>query len=66
MKMIQVKSDAINSVGYDPVSMQMKIEFHQGNIYDFCRVPVHVYKSFINASSIGEYYNDYIKNKYQC
>jgi len=66
MKMIQVKSDAINSIGYDPDAMKMKIQFHQGKIYDFCRVPEHVYKSFINASSICEYYNDYIKDKYQC
>ena len=66
MKMIQVKSDAINAIGYDPDSMKMKIEFQQGNIYDFCRVPEQVYKSFISAASIGGYYKDYIKDKYPC
>lgn len=66
MKIIQVVSSAINAVGYDPDTQKMKVEFHKGDIYDFCGVPESVYRSFINSSSVGGYYNDFIKDRYRC
>jgi len=66
MEMIRVNSSAIHSVGYDPETQRMRIEFQQGHGYDFCGVPVHVYEGLMNASSKGSYYNDYIRDRYQC
>lgn len=66
MNMIQVSSSAISAVGYDPTTMHMKIRFTQGNTYDFCDVPAHVFNGLINAASKGNYYNDYIRDRYQC
>lgn len=66
MEMIRVHSSAISAIGYDPQTMNMKIMFQQGYSYDFCRVPQHVYEAFIQSRSKGSYYNDHIKDRYQC
>ena len=66
MEMISVNSTAITAVGYDEASQVMKITFSQGNTYDFCSVPKHIYDGLISASSVGVYYNLNIKDNYQC
>ncbi|HFD87443.1 MAG TPA: KTSC domain-containing protein [Gammaproteobacteria bacterium] len=64
--MIPVNSRAIRAVGYDPSTQRLRITFEQGDSYDFCGVPVHVYEGLMSASSKGTYYNDYIRDRYQC
>ena len=64
--MIAVNSSAICAVGYDVASRLMKITFTQGKTYDFCRVPQHVYEGLIRSGSKGTYYNDHIRDQYEC
>ena len=64
--MIPVTSSAIKAVGYDPDSNRLFIEFKQGETYTYCRVPENIYKSLISAYSKGGYYDEHIKDKYQC
>ncbi|MFL9863766.1 KTSC domain-containing protein [Paraburkholderia fungorum] len=64
--MIPVRSSAIRAVGYDAASMRMTILFQQGHTYDFCRVPDQVYRGLMSASSMGSYYNNFIKDRYHC
>ena len=66
MEMIRVVSSAIQAVGYDPETRRMKITFAQGYTYDFCGVPQHVYEGLLGAGSKGAFYNDHIKDRYQC
>jgi KTSC domain len=66
MQMIRVSSSAISAVGYDPDTHRMKITFVQGHTYDLCRVPQHVFDGLLRAGSKGGYYNDHIKDRYQC
>ncbi len=66
MDMSRVASTAIFAVGYDENSMRMRVTFIQGHSYDFCRVPRHIYNGLISAASKGGYYNDHIKDRYQC
>jgi len=66
MEMIAVNSSAMRAVGYDPVSRRMKITFTQGNTYDFCRVPQHIHEGLMRSGSKGTYYNDNIRDRYQC
>jgi hypothetical protein len=66
MEMIRVRSSAISAVGYDQSTSRMRITFEQGHSYDFCRVPIHVYEGLMRASSKGAYYNDHIRDRYQC
>lgn len=66
MKMIPVSSSAITHIGYDKDTKQMKITFKQSKTYDYCNVPESVFESFLSASSVGKYYDQYIKDKYNC
>lgn len=64
---VNVNSTAIRRIGYDQTSMQMYIDFEDSNpVYTFCRVPEHVFREFINARSVGQYYHQYIKDRYDC
>lgn len=66
MEMIPVRSSAIRAVGYDQATRRMRITFEQGDGYDFCGVPLHIYEGLMSASSKGAYYNDHIRDRYQC
>ena len=66
MEMIPVSSRAIRAVGYDKLTQRLRITFEQGDSYDFCRVPVHIYEGLMRASSKGSFYNDHIRDRYQC
>jgi len=66
MEMIRVNSRAIRAVGYDQSTGRLRITFEQGDSYDFCRVPVHIYEGLMSATSKGAYYNDHIRDRYQC
>ncbi len=59
-----VKSTEIHSVGYDPVSKILEIEFNSGGIYQYFEVPEHLYTELMGASSHGTYFNQHIKNKF--
>lgn len=66
MDMKPVNSSAIEAVGYDPSTRRMRIRFAGGNEYDFCGVPRSVYEALMSASSKGIFYNDHIRDRYQC
>jgi KTSC domain len=68
MNMQPVISRAISAVGYDETTRRMKIRFTSGSgkAYDFCNVPKHIYESLLSASSKGTYYNNHIRDRYQC
>jgi hypothetical protein len=63
--LIQVNSSAIRAVGYDYDGSTLTVEFHTGRVYDHPGVPYWVYMEFMNASSMGAYYNQNIRGKYR-
>ena len=64
-QMVDVKSDALQAVGYDAHGQRLYIRFRgQSKAYTFYRVPVEVYGGLMNASSKGTYYNQHIKGRY--
>jgi hypothetical protein len=63
MTLIEVNSRAIRAVGYDGYTLT--VEFHTGRIYDHPGVPYAVYAGLMNASSMGAYYNRYIRGRYR-
>ncbi len=66
MNRISVSSSNISSIGYDPTSQVLEVEFNDGSIYQYSGVPQSVYDGFINASSHGQYLHQYIKDAYSC
>lgn len=64
---INVRSTAIRRIGYDASTMRMYIDFEDSDpIYTFCRVPERVFRDFVRARSIGQYYHQHIKDRYDC
>ena len=60
-----ISSSNIASVGYHSEKQILEIEFHHGAIYQYFDVPIEVYKELMNASSVGSYYFNEIKEKFK-
>ena len=66
MKRELVDSTAIKSIGYNEDKQLLEVEILEtGNIYQYRDVPLEEYFDFMDAKSLGEYYNRVIKQKYQ-
>ncbi|WP_366519673.1 KTSC domain-containing protein [uncultured Erythrobacter sp.] len=66
MLLASFSSTAISHARYDPPSGGLHIVFTSGRGYDFCGVPQWVWQGLCSASSTGTYYNDVIRDNYQC
>lgn len=63
MDRVNVSSSNINSVGYDEKSRTLEIEFHSGT-YHYYDVPQYIFEEIVNASSVGSYVHQHIKNNF--
>lgn len=63
-KRSRVDSNYLRSVGYDASERVLEIEFKKGEVYQYKDVPIAVYTNLMNASSLGKYFNDNIKDVY--
>ena len=64
MKRIPVKSSFFHSVGYNKKSQILEIEFLNGTIYEYSEIPKKLHEGLMAASSLGKYYNQYIKGQF--
>ena len=58
---VSVVSSAISSVGYDKENRILRITFARGAEYDYPEVPEFEFHQLTNAPSVGQYYNQHIK-----
>lgn len=70
MQRTPVSSSQIESVGYDPTSQTLEVEFKSrpgkhGSVYQYKGVSQSVYDEFISAPSIGVYFGANIKSGYE-
>jgi hypothetical protein len=64
MTLTAVNSSAIEAVGYDGNTLAVK--FHTINeVYEHCGFPSSLFEEFINAPSMGRFYNENIRGKFQ-
>lgn len=63
---LNVNSTDLTSVGYNADSQTLEIEFKSGGIYQYFNIPEGVYSALINANSHGKYFNQNIRDVYQC
>ena len=62
--MLPVNSSSIRAVGYD--RYHLFVQFHtSATIYTHPGVPHSLYVSFMQADSMGSFYNKYIRGKYK-
>ncbi|MDX8495112.1 KTSC domain-containing protein [Mesorhizobium sp. VK22B] len=62
-----VSSSSLASVGYDPASETLQVEFvATGKVFEYYNVPQFMYDRLLEASSIGQFFNAEIRNAYPC
>ncbi len=62
---IPVDSSNLASVGFDPFSNLLEIEFRSGRIYQYFNVPVSIHAGLMTANSHGTYFARYIRGRYR-
>jgi hypothetical protein len=66
MDRIRVRSSNVASVGYDPATSTLEIEFTNGDIYHYLSVPVHHFEALTSGvGSVGRYLNSKVKPYYR-
>lgn len=65
MNRAPVESTNVASVGYDPSTMTLEVEFRNGSLYEYFDVPEREFQQLVSASSIGTYLNQNIKPFYR-
>lgn len=62
-----VSSSNLASVGYDPSSETLEVEFvTTGKVYEYYNVPQFEFDRLLEAPSVGQYFNANIRNSYSC
>jgi hypothetical protein len=59
-----VISSDIASVGYDPVSETLEIEFKATGVYRYFSVPAALFEELCRTPSPGKFFRQHIKGKY--
>jgi hypothetical protein len=61
-----VSSSSIVSIGYEPESETLEVEFKNSGIYQYFNVPLFMHERLLMAGSIGSFFNTEIKEAYSC
>lgn len=60
-----VESSNLESVGYDPTTQVLEVEFRaNGRVYQYYDVPAEVYDELMEADSHGRYFDTNIRDSY--
>jgi len=65
MNRIPVSSSNIASIGYDPASEVLEVEFTNGAVYQYYEVPQVIYDGLMSAPSHGVFLNGNVKNHFR-
>ena len=60
-----VRSTSLKTVGYDPQSQTLEIEFHQGEIYQYFGISEFLFKGLMLAGSKGAFFNRNIEGRFK-
>jgi hypothetical protein len=61
-----VSSSNLISVGYEPESETLEVEFKTSGIYQYFNVPQFMHERLLSADSVGKFFNAEIKQTYAC
>ena len=65
MRRHAVNSSVILTVGYEARSATLEVKFRNGRLYEYFGVPPEEFQALLSADSVGKYFNEVIKPKYQ-
>ncbi len=63
---VLVRSTSLRSVGYDPTTEILDVEFRDERVYRYRGVPPEVHAGLLEASSLGRFFLAHIRGKYPC
>lgn len=66
MEREMVASSTLLSIGYEPESNTLEVEFKNGGLYQYYNVPDAIYQQFMASDSKGKFLHAYIKPAYPC
>jgi hypothetical protein len=66
MVLESINSSNIEAAGFDPIQSKMVVRFKSGAYYEYLSVPQQIYEQFRGAQSKGIFFNQNIKNYYNC
>jgi hypothetical protein len=64
MQRVFVESTTLGSAGHDAQSTILELQFRNGAVYQYFRVPPRIYCDLLRADSKGGYFNQNIRGKY--
>ncbi|MDA2939146.1 KTSC domain-containing protein [Acidobacteria bacterium AH-259-A15] len=65
MNRTPVDSSNIASIGYDPQTLTLELEFTSGRVYQYFDVPSTTHEQLMQAESKGKFFNAQIKGIYR-
>jgi hypothetical protein len=57
-----VKSGNIRSVGHDPATNTLEVEFHGGKVYRYRGVTAHQHRELMRADSLGRHFHENLRH----
>lgn len=66
MEREMVDSSTVLSIGYEPTSSTLEVEFKNGGLYQYYNVPEPIYQQLMASDSKGKFLHVYIKPAYPC
>jgi len=61
-----VDSSTVLSIGYEPTSSTLEVEFKNGGLYQYYNVPEPIHQQLMASDSKGKFLHTYIKPAYPC
>jgi hypothetical protein len=61
---VPVDSSNLATVGYDPATAHLEIEFVNGSVYCYGGVPAGIHSGLMSADSKGRYFHRFIRDVY--
>jgi hypothetical protein len=64
MERTAVESSSLRSIGYDPGTRVLEVEFSSGRIYSYSDVPPETHDWLMRSKGKGGYFNRMIRDRY--
>lgn len=64
MERTPLPSTTLASVGYDPKTLVLEVEFRSSAIYRYRLVPSALYRDLLAADSKGRFFNQFIRQRF--
>jgi len=60
------QSSNVASVGYDPETQQLRVEYKSGGVYNYEGVPPNYHQELLEAESVGKFLTSHVKTNFTC